>query len=120
MSKQYVMKNGIAVEVSDDIYEILKKTDRLIKYVERDLKETRYIIDQEKANVKEIPSRQLFFAFFSCFGVDIICFPLAISVSRTVSSLVWVVVYHHSQATCVFSHIFKVLFMHLDKNLKIV
>ncbi len=58
MSKQYIMKNGIAVEVSDEIYEILKKSDRRIKYVERDLKETRYIIGQEKATVKEIPSRK--------------------------------------------------------------
>ncbi len=57
MSKKYTMKNGIAVEVSDEIYEILKKSDRRIKYVEKDLKETRYIINQKKATVKEIPSR---------------------------------------------------------------
>ncbi len=56
MSKQYVMKNGTTVEVSDEVYEILRKSDRRIKYVERDLKETWYIIDQEKATVKEIPS----------------------------------------------------------------
>lgn len=47
MSKQYIMKNGTAVEVSDEIYEILKKSDRRIKYVEHDLKETQYIIDQK-------------------------------------------------------------------------
>lgn len=58
MSKQYIMKNGIAVEVSDEIYKILKKSDRRIKYVEKDLKETRYIINQKKATVKEIPSRE--------------------------------------------------------------
>lgn len=58
MSKQYIMKNGTAVEVSDEIYEILKKSDRRIKYVEHDLKETQYIIDQKKANVKEIPARE--------------------------------------------------------------
>ncbi len=58
MSKKYTMKNGIAVEVSDEIYEILKKSDRRIKYVEKDLKETRYIINQKKATVKEIPSRE--------------------------------------------------------------
>ena len=58
MSKKYTMKNGIAVEVSDEIHEILKKSDRQIKYVEKDLKETRYIINQKKETVKEIPSRE--------------------------------------------------------------
>ena len=58
MSKKYILKNGTAVEVSDEIFEILKKSDRRIKYVEHDLKETRYIINQEKATVKEIPSRE--------------------------------------------------------------
>lgn len=58
MSKKYVIKNGTAVEVSDEIFEILKKSDRRIKYVEHDLKETRYIINQAKATVKEIPSRE--------------------------------------------------------------
>ena len=37
MSKQYTMKNGIAIEVSDEVYKILKKSDRRIKYVEHDL-----------------------------------------------------------------------------------
>ena len=58
MFKRYIMKNGVAVEVSDEIYEILKKSDRRIKYVEHDLKETRYIIDRKKETVKEIPSRE--------------------------------------------------------------
>ena len=58
MSKQYITKVGTAVEVSDEIYEILKKSDRRIKYVEHDLKETQYIIDQKKATVKEIPARE--------------------------------------------------------------
>lgn len=58
MSKQYIMKNGRAVEVSDEVYEILKRSDQRIKYVEKDLKETRYIINQKKATVKEIPSRE--------------------------------------------------------------
>jgi len=58
MSKKYIIKNGTAVEVSDEIFEILKKSDRRIKYIEHDLKETRYIIDLEKATVKEIPSRE--------------------------------------------------------------
>lgn len=58
MSKKYIIKTGTAVEVSDEVYKILRKWDRKIKYVEHDLKKTRYIINQEKATVKEIPSRE--------------------------------------------------------------
>lgn len=58
MSKKYIMKNGTAVEVSDEVYKILRKWDRRIKYVEHDLKETQYIIDRKKETVKEIPSRE--------------------------------------------------------------
>ncbi len=70
MSKQYIMKNGIAVEVSDDVYEILRKSDRRIKYIERDLKETRYIINQEKATVKEIPAREDSLDRLTALGLD--------------------------------------------------
>ncbi len=70
MSKQYIMKNGIAIEVSDEIFEFLKKSDRRIKYVERDLKETRYIINQEKATVKEIPSREDSLDRLTALGFD--------------------------------------------------
>lgn len=70
MSKKYTMKNGIAVEVSDEIYEILKKSDRRIKYVEHDLKETRYIINQKKETVKEIPSREDSFDRLTEIGKD--------------------------------------------------
>lgn len=58
MSKQYIMKNGIAVEVSDEVYEILKKSDRQIRYVEEDLKQTRYIINKKKGTTQEIPARE--------------------------------------------------------------
>ncbi len=70
MSKQYIMKNGIAVEVSDDVYEILRKSDRRIKYIERDLKKTRYIINQEKATVKEIPAREDSLDRLTALGLD--------------------------------------------------
>ncbi len=70
MSKQYVMKNGTAVEVSDEIYEILKKSDRRIKYIERDLKETKYIINKEKATVKEIPAREDSLDRLTALGLD--------------------------------------------------
>ena len=58
MSKKYTMKNGIAVEVSDEIFEILKKSDRRIRYVEEDLKQTRYIINKKKGTTREIPARE--------------------------------------------------------------
>ncbi len=70
MSKQYIMKNGTAVEVSEEVYEILKKSDRRIKYVEHDLKETRYIINQEKATVKEIPAREDSLDRLTALGFD--------------------------------------------------
>ena len=70
MSKKYTMKNGIAVEVSDEIYEILKKSDRRIKYVEHDLKETRYIINQKKETVKEFPSREDSLDRLTALGFD--------------------------------------------------
>ena len=57
-NKQYIMKNGKAVEVSEELYKYLKKSDRKIKYFEKDLKQTNYIINQEKCTVKEIPSRE--------------------------------------------------------------
>lgn len=70
MSKKYTMKNGTAVEVSDEIYAILKKSNRRIKYVEHDLKETQYIIDQKKETVKEIPSREDSLDRLTALGFD--------------------------------------------------
>ena len=70
MSKKYIIKNGTAVEVSDGVYKILRKWDRRIKYVEHDLKETRYIIDQKKETVKEIPSREDSLDRLTAFGFD--------------------------------------------------
>ncbi len=70
MSKKYIIKNGTAVEVSDEVYKILRKWDRRIKYVEHDLKETRYIIDQKKETVKEIPSREDSLDRLTALGYD--------------------------------------------------
>ena len=70
MSKKYIIKNGAAVEVSDEVYKILRKWDRRIKYVEHDLKETRYIINQENATVKEIPSREDSLDRLTALGFD--------------------------------------------------
>ena len=70
MSKKYIIKNGTAVEVSDEVYKILRKWDRRIKYVEHDLKETRYIIDHKKDTVKEIPSREDSLDRLTALGFD--------------------------------------------------
>lgn len=70
MSKKYIIRNGIDVEVSDEIFDFLKKSDRRVKYVERDLKETRYIINQENATVKEIPSREDSLDRLTALGFD--------------------------------------------------
>lgn len=58
MSKQYIMKNGRAVEVSDEVYEILKRSDRKIRYIEKDLKRNTYIIDSANEKVTVIPKRE--------------------------------------------------------------
>ena len=58
MSRKYIMKNGTAVEVSEEIYEYLTRSDRRIRYVEKDLKRSRYIIDSEHETTKVIPKRE--------------------------------------------------------------
>ncbi|MCM1166493.1 MAG: sigma-70 family RNA polymerase sigma factor [Lachnospiraceae bacterium] len=70
MSKKYIIKNGKTVEVSDEVYKILRKWDRRIKYVEHDLKETQYIIDRKKETVREIPSREDSLDRLTALGFD--------------------------------------------------
>ncbi len=70
MSKQYIMKNGTAVEVSDEIYKMLKKSDRRIRYVEEDLKQTRYIVNKKKGTTKEIPAREDSLDRLTALGFD--------------------------------------------------
>ena len=57
-NKKYTMKNGKAVEVSEEIYEYLVKSDRRIRYIEEDLKRNTYIIDSENEKVTVIPKRE--------------------------------------------------------------
>ncbi len=72
MSKQYTMKNGIAVEVSDEIYKMLKKSDRHIRYVEEDLKKTHYIVNKKKGTTKEISAREDSLDRLTALGFDFI------------------------------------------------
>lgn len=58
MSRKYIIKNGTAVEVSEEIFEYLTRSDRRIRYVEKDLKRNRYIIDSEHETTKVIPKRE--------------------------------------------------------------
>ncbi len=58
MSKKYTIKNGITVEVSEELHEYLKKSDRKVKYIEKDLKRSKYKIDMKKEKVTVIASRE--------------------------------------------------------------
>lgn len=58
MSKQYIMKSGKAIEVSEEIYNYLTKSDRRIRYIEKDLKRNKYIIDLENKTTTIIPKRE--------------------------------------------------------------
>ena len=58
MSKKYIIKNGTAVEVSEELHDYLTKSDRKIRYIEKDLKRNNYIIDSENEKVNVIPSRE--------------------------------------------------------------
>lgn len=58
MSKKYIIKNGTAVEVSEELHNYLTKSDRKIRYIEKDLKRNNYIIDSENEKVTVIPSRE--------------------------------------------------------------
>ena len=57
-NKKYTMKNGKTVEVSEEIYKYLVKSDRRIRYVEEDLKRNTYIIDSVNEKVTVIPKRE--------------------------------------------------------------
>lgn len=57
-NKKYTMKNGKAVEVSEEIYKYLVKSDRRIRYIEEDLKRNVYIIDSVNEKVTVIPKRE--------------------------------------------------------------
>lgn len=71
-NKQYKAKNGIIIEVSEEIYKYLKKSDRQIKYIEQDLKQTQYIINQKEATIKEIPSREDSLDRLTAVGFDFV------------------------------------------------
>lgn len=58
MSQKYIIKNGTAVEVSEELHDYLTKSDRKIRYIEKDLKRNNYIIDSENEKVTVIPSRE--------------------------------------------------------------
>ncbi len=57
-NKKYTMKNGKTVEVSEEIYKYLVKSNRRIRYVEEDLKRNTYIIDSVNEKVTVIPKRE--------------------------------------------------------------
>lgn len=50
--------NGKFIEVTHEVYTVLIKTDRKIKYFENDLKEEKIILDKKGMVVEIIPSRE--------------------------------------------------------------
>lgn len=59
MSKKYIIKiDGMPVEVNQELYEYITKSDRKIKYAERDRKQERIIIDYENTKFLIKPSRE--------------------------------------------------------------
>lgn len=58
MSKKYTVINGITVEISEELHEYFKKSDRKIRYIEKDLKRCKYKIDMKKEKVTVIANRE--------------------------------------------------------------
>lgn len=56
--KNKIYYNGQIIEVTHEVYMVLIKTDRKIKYFERDLKEEKIILDKNGIVVKIVPSRE--------------------------------------------------------------
>ena len=50
--------NGQFIEVTHEVYTVLIKSDRKIKYFENDLKEEKIILDKKGTVVEIIPSRE--------------------------------------------------------------
>lgn len=50
--------NGQIVEVTPDVYAVLIKTDRKMRYFENDIKVEKYILDESGDKVRIIPSRE--------------------------------------------------------------
>ena len=50
--------NGQFIEVTHEVYTVLIKSDRKIKYIENDLKEEKIILDKKGTVVEIIPSRE--------------------------------------------------------------
>ena len=58
MSKNYYIKGGKAVEVTDEIHEYLTTSDRQMRYCDEDRKQSDWDINMENEKVTEIPSRE--------------------------------------------------------------
>ena len=57
-SKFVIRINGNPIEVSQEVYEYITKSDRQIKYAEEDRKQERYFIDYENERISVKPSRE--------------------------------------------------------------
>ncbi|MCD8331948.1 MAG: sigma-70 family RNA polymerase sigma factor [Oscillospiraceae bacterium] len=56
--KKWIFMNGQLIEVTDEVYEFILKSNRKIRYYEKDLKTQRIIVDKTGQIVKILPSRE--------------------------------------------------------------
>ncbi len=56
--KKWIFMNGRLIEVTDEVYEFIIKSNRKIRYCEEDLKREKMIVDKTGRIVKILPSRE--------------------------------------------------------------
>ena len=71
MSKKYILKNGTAVEVSEEIYTYLKRSDWNNDYAQIKRKREKIIINPKSQTVKIIPSKEISLDRLMAMGIEI-------------------------------------------------
>ena len=70
MSKKYILKNGTAVEVSEEIYTYLKRSDWNNEYAEIKRKRERIVVDTKRRTVKIIPGKEDSLDRLTAMGIE--------------------------------------------------
>jgi len=71
MSKKYILNNGTAVEVSEEIYTYLKRSDWNNNYAQIKRKREKIIINPKSQTVKIIPSKEISLDRLMAMGIEI-------------------------------------------------
>lgn len=71
MSKKYILKNGTSVEVSEEIYTYLKRSDWNNDYAQIKRKREKIIINPKSQTVKIIPSKEISLDRLMAMGIEI-------------------------------------------------